>query len=274
MIICIQLVTQSCSFFWNLISSSFFSIPTALLSALSPSPRPPSSPQPSHSSSISLDSTLSVYCQKTFLRRTSLLFLWWRVYNSFPSLLLQDRIPYLGFFLHTVDSMQQPNWLPTSPLASQAQMGRQRLKCWCSMWEVKSMATEKRRMQREGGDVTSQRKAWNADSVLNELEELMGISWGAWKGSECQAYPSREEELGPPAGPGREKQEEFSVSLICLLFLMSQNSYWIRKRSMPLPPWPWAQDVSSVHDWLPRFWKMSWWNKMEWAAEGQTPLVL
>lgn len=29
---------------------------------------------------------------------------------------------------------------------------------------------------------------------------------------------------GPPAGTGREKQEEFSVSLICLLFLIIQNS--------------------------------------------------
>ena len=135
------------------------------------------------------------------------------------------------------------------------------------------MATEKRRMQREGGDVTSQRKAWN---VLNEPEELMGVSWGAWKGSECQAYPSREEDPGPPAGPGREKQEEFSVSLICLLFLISQNSYWIRKRSMPLPPWPWAQDVNSVHDWLPRFWKMSCWNKdgaSSWRSDASCAVV-
>jgi len=29
---------------------------------------------------------------------------------------------------------------------------------------------------------------------------------------------------GPPAGAGGEKQEEFSVLLICLLFLISQNS--------------------------------------------------
>ena len=64
LIICIQLVTQSCSFFWNIVSSSFFCFPTALLSALSSPPRPPSSSQPSHLSSISLDSTLSVYCQK------------------------------------------------------------------------------------------------------------------------------------------------------------------------------------------------------------------
>lgn len=52
----------------------------------------------------------------------------------------------------------------------------------------------------------------------------MGVGWGLGRHLNARLILAEKRIPGPPAGTGREKQEEFSVSLICLLFLIIQNS--------------------------------------------------
>ena len=114
------------------------------------------------------------------------------------------------------------------------------------------MATEKRGMKREGRRGGSTVRP-GLVLLLHKPEQLTGAQQARLPAG---FSGRRRRPRAFPAVPGREKQEGVSAWLICLLFPIGQN-YWGREGSMPLPPPPWAQDLSSASDWFPRFWKLS-----------------